>query len=287
MEHKSVERLMLFIEVAKQLNFSASATTLGVSKGYLSEQIKQLETDLGVPLLVRTTRSVKLTSEGEKALACGVEIKQSALNLKRSINVVSGDIRLTAPKLFTEKYLLDICQRFSEINPEVTFSIDTSYNKADLNQDNIDLAFRATNSPPENMVAKPLLDYRHLVVASPVYLKEKGSPDKITDLTDHNCLTAPNIDTWQFKSGNIRVKGEVVINDNQLLKSLAISDKGLVRLPDYYTEEERKQGVLHAVLCEEAKTAYKIYLLHPPRVNQSGTLKRFIEFATSYFKSLI
>lgn len=285
MDHKTIERLVLFTEVAKQLNFSAAAKTLNVSKGYLSEQIKQLESDLGSPLLIRTTRSVKLTSEGEKVLSCGDEIKQSALSLKRNINLVSGNIRLTAPKLFTERYLLDICDRFAKLHPSVKFSIDTSYNKADLNQDNIDLAFRATNTPPENMVARLLFDYRHLIVASADYLNINGEPNKVTDITDHNCLTAPNIDTWAFKSGNIRVKGNVVINDNQLLKVLAMSGKGMVRLPDYYTEEEREQGLLKTVLEDEAKTAYQIYLLHPPRVNQSGTLKQFIEYSIAYFKS--
>ena len=286
MDHKTIERLVLFTEVAKQLNFSTAAKNLSVSKGYLSEQIKQLESDLGSPLLIRTTRSVKLTSEGEKVLSCGDEIKQSALSLQRNINLVSGTIRLTAPKLFTEKYLLEICERFAKRHPAVKFSIDTSYNKADLNQDNIDLAFRATNTPPENMVARLLFDYRHLTVASGTYLKQNGEPQKVTDLTEHNCLTAPNIDTWAFKSGNIRVTGNVVINDNQLLKILAMAGKGLVRLPDYYTRDEREQGLLNAVLEEEAKTAYQIYLLHPPRVNQSGTLKQFIEFSIEYFKSL-
>ena len=75
LEHKRIERLMLFVELAQQLNYTRAAQALGISKGYLSEQIKKLENELQCPLLLRTTRSVRLTPEGERAFEQGRRIR--------------------------------------------------------------------------------------------------------------------------------------------------------------------------------------------------------------------
>lgn len=85
-EHKRIERLILFVELAQQLNFTKAAEKLGISKSYLSEQIKRLENDLQCPLLVRTTRSVRLTQEGERALQQGLTIRSQVLQLERSVS---------------------------------------------------------------------------------------------------------------------------------------------------------------------------------------------------------
>lgn len=173
-EHKRIERLILFVELAQQLNFTKAAEKLGISKSYLSEQIKRLENDLQCPLLVRTTRSVRLTQEGERALQQGLTIRSQVLQLERSVSeqhdIVKGLLRLTAPKMFTEVYLFDICQQFRQHYPEIRFEINSSYTNFNLNQDDIDIAFRATNTPPDNMVAKHLISYQHDLVATPDYL---------------------------------------------------------------------------------------------------------------------
>ncbi|CAK2909984.1 hypothetical protein VCRA2133E348_370016 [Vibrio crassostreae] len=85
-EHKRIERLVLFVELAQQLNFTKAAEKLGISKSYLSEQIKRLESDLQCPLLLRTTRSVRLTQEGERALQQGLTIRSQVLQLERSVS---------------------------------------------------------------------------------------------------------------------------------------------------------------------------------------------------------
>ena len=281
-QHKKIECLMLFVEIARQLSFSKAARNLSISRGYLSEQIKKLENELKCPLLVRTTRSVRLTPEGEKILIQGKKIKATMLELERNIyqehNTLSGTIRITAPKLFTEHFLLNICHDFRCLYPEINFIIDSSYTNYDLNQDDFDLAFRATLCPPQNMVAKELFSYQHCLCASPEYLAEYGVPESISDLALHHCLSALEAQSWPLKSANTAIKGWLTINDHHLLKQQALAGKGIIRVANYYVERELTQGTLQKVLEDEYIHGQSIYVFHPQLIYPSAKLKHFISF---------
>lgn len=282
LQHKKIECLMLFIEIAQQLSFTKAAHNLSISRGYLSDQIKKLETELKCPLLVRTTRSVRLTPEGEKILEQGKKIKATMLNLERNIhqehNALSGAIRITAPKMFTERFLLNICHDFKLSYPEIYFIIDSSYTNCDLNQDDFDLAFRATLHPPQNMVAKELFSYRHCLCASPEYLAEYGVPQSIDDLSSHYCLSALEPQHWPLKSADVAIKGWLTINDHYLLKQQALAGKGIIRVANYYVDRELKQGALQKVLENEYIHGQSIYVLYPQLIYPSAKLKTFISF---------
>ena len=159
-EHKRIERLMLFRHVATELNFSRAAEHLSISRGHLSEQIKLLEQELGTSLLNRSTRHVSLTAEGKRVLKCMESISNKLLNMERDIlhekNELEGELKITAPVLFAYRFLNDICDEFHQKHPEVTFSINTSYETYDLNKQDYDIAFRYTKILPQDMIARPL-----------------------------------------------------------------------------------------------------------------------------------
>ncbi|PKG40387.1 LysR family transcriptional regulator [Psychromonas sp. Urea-02u-13] len=281
-QHKKIECLMLFVEIAQQLSFTKAAKNLSISRGYLSEQIKKLEAEFKCPLLVRTTRSVRLTAEGEKILTQGKKIKATMLDLDRNVhqehNAISGALRITAPTLFTERFLLDICHDFKLKYPEIYFVIDSSYINYDLNQDDFDLAFRATSQPPQNMVAKELFSYQHCLCASPEYLAEYGMPENINDLASHHCLSAIETQLWPLKSADVTVKGWLTINDHHLLKQQALAGKGIIRVANYYVDKALKRGTLQRVLENESVPGLSIYVLHPQLIYPSAKLKAFISF---------
>ena len=281
-QHKKIECLMLFVEIAQQLSFTKAAQNLSISKGYLSDQIRKLEAEFKCPLLVRTTRSVRLTPEGEKILEQGKKIKATMLDLDRNVhqehNAISGSLRITAPILFTERFLLDICHDFKLIYPDINFIIDSSYTNYDLNQDDFDLAFRATLQPPQNMVAKELFSYQHCLCASPEYLAAYGTPQNINDLSSHHCLSAVETQIWPLKSADAVIKGWLTINDHHLLKQQALTGRGIVRVANYYVDRELKEGRLQKVLENEYIPGLSIYLLHPQLIYPSAKLKAFIAF---------
>ena len=100
----------------------------------------------------------------------------------------------------------------------VQFEINSSYTTFNLNQQEIDLAFRATNLPPDNMVAVKLFPYQHVLVASPEYLSTYGIPEQVSDLEHHQCLTTLHQKYWPLKNQEILVNGWISTNENHLLK---------------------------------------------------------------------
>jgi DNA-binding transcriptional LysR family regulator len=287
-QHKKFERLILFSEVATHLSFTAAAEQLGISRGYLSEQIRTLENDLDRLLLIRTTRNVKLTDLGIQVLKGMGQIKSSLLELEREIShdssIIAGRIKITAPSQFTQCFLLDLCADFQRLHPAVQISIDCSYTTYDLTQKDFDIAFRATLNPPQNMIAKPLFTYRHNCCAAPEYLSRHGYPTSIEQLVEHQCLTATEQSLWSFVRKNITVGGDISINDNQMLKQQALLGRGIILVPEYLVKGELASGQLQVVLPEESLPALSIYLVHPQQINQSARLNTFIQFTLDRFK---
>ncbi len=287
-EHKKLERLMLFSEVAQHLSFTVAAAKLVISRGHLSAQIRRLEKDMGIPLFIRSTRSVRLTPEGERVLAGMQKIRHSLLELERNADrenhAIEGLIKITAPTLFTDRYLLDIVSQFKSQHPMTDFSIDCSYTSYDLNRSDFDLAFRATNTPPQNMVAKSLISYQHVCCASPDYFSKNGTPKTPDDLIHHQCFRGQDQTTWAFKTAEVSVNGWLQINDNHLLKRLAIAGRGIIRAPDYLIDRELTEGKLEAILENETLVTRAIYMVYPQLIHQSKRLAAFIAFTHAYFE---
>lgn len=287
-EHKKIECLMLFSHVAKELNFSRAAENLGISRGHLSEQIKYLERELGTNLLNRSTRHVSLTNEGKQVLACMTHVQSSLTSMERDIhhekNELKGELKITSPLLFSYQFLNEICDSFHQKNPSITFVLNTSYQNHDLNKHDFDIAFRSTKKPPQDMVAKPLLKYRHKVVVAPSYLKTYGQPKSITDLNNHHCLVGIEQTQWVFKKTQISVKGWLKLNDNFSLLQQTLNGRGIARFPSYFVEKDLKEKNLISLFDNEESPSHQIYLIHPPKIQQSARLKAFLDHVTGYFK---
>jgi DNA-binding transcriptional LysR family regulator len=287
-EHKKFERLILFSEVAKQLSFTRAAQVLSISRGYLSEQIRKLEQDMDKHLFIRSTRHVSLTEEGAQLLAGMNQIKRSLLALEREVrhdnDALEGVLRITAPNQFAQRYILDLCAEFQACNPLISVSVDCSYTTYDLSHNDFDLAFRATKTPPQNMIAKKLFDYRHTCCASPEYLAKHGTPKRIEDLSEHICLSQSLKSEWQFADKKTNVNCPIAVNDNLILKKHAIADNGIILVPEYVVDMEIDSGVLVPILENALHAEFAIYLIHPQLIHQSARLKAFIAFTKCFFE---
>ncbi|AAZ24435.1 LysR family transcriptional regulator [Colwellia psychrerythraea] len=286
-EHKKLERLMLFSEVAEHLSFTAAAEKLNVSRGHLSSQIKRLEQDMEMVLLIRSTRSVRLTPEGERVLTGMNKIRHDLLELERSAehegNKIEGRIKITAPGGFAERFLFDIFSQFKQLHPAIEFSLNCSYTRFDLNRSDFDFAFRATSEPPQNMVAKHLMSYQHCCCASPKYFDSKGVPKTPADLINHECLKGQEQTTWQFQQEAVQTQGWLEVNDNNMLKGLALADKGIIRVPKYLVDKEVKSGKLKTIFEEKMPSGSMIYIIHPQRIHPSKRISTFLNFTQQYF----
>lgn len=290
--HKRFERYALFSEVAKQLSFSKAADNLGISRSYLSSQINQLEQELEASLLIRSTRNVRLTAAGEKILAKMQFINASILELEKELDHtksdVSGLLRITAPTIFSHRFLIDICHQFQRQYPEIEFDLDVGYNREDLTKSHFDLAIRATNNPPDNMVAKKLIPYQHICCASPEYLEKHGVPTHPDELVNHNCLSDPNLRRWQFVDGTktieVETDGNMLLNDNLLLLTAAQQSIGIIKMPSYLVQPSLDSGQLVQLLPNYFIARSNIYLIYPPQLRSSNKLAAFIDFAQKWFE---
>ena len=286
-EHKKLERLMLFSEVAEHLSFTVAAEKLNISRGHLSSQVRRLEKEMEMVLLIRSTRSVRLTPEGERVLTGMNKIRHDLLELERNaeheVNKIEGRIKVTAPAGFAERYLFVVFSKFKRLHPAIEFSINCSYTRFDLNRSDFDLAFRATNEPPQNMVAKHLISYQHCCCASPEYFSTNGTPNTPNELINHECLKGGEQKAWAFKQGDIPTHGWLEVNDNNMLKGLALASKGIIRLPKYLVDKEINSGKLQVIFEEDMPEGSMIYMIHPQLIHQSKRLSTFLEFTRQYF----
>ncbi|MGF1681817.1 LysR family transcriptional regulator [Photobacterium minamisatsumaniensis] len=285
-EHKKFERLMLFSEVAQQLSFTTAAKKLKISRGHLSTQISLLEKEMAVVLFIRSTRSVRLTQEGQRVLEGMKKVHMTLLEIDRNSAIgcspVEGLIKITAPVLFSQAFLLDIMTLFRKQYPKVTFFVDSSYNRFDLLENDFDLAFRSTKQPPENMIAKKLLSYKRKCYASPSYLNREGYPQTPENLSEHHCLSDKGRTYWSFDHMEVPINSWLEMNDNVQLKSMAILGQGIINIAEYAVSKETKDKQLVPVLEQYNSDSHSLYLLHPHLAHRPNRISRFIQFVQEY-----
>ena len=247
--------------LAEQGSFTRAAERLDVSKAAMSQKIKELEEMAGVLLVQRTTRSVRLTSAGEKLVEELREpfarIEQSFFSVRDTAGPVRGLVRITAPVAFARQQLVPIIGEFLRDYPQVHLQLEVTDRIASLSSEGFDLAIRHSDTLPETHVALPLCDTRTLLVASPAYLNQQGMPQSPQDLAQHNCLYYPRgveSPRWRFKMTpdseqvQVRIEGSFATNNSESIRDAALQGLGIAMLPDFSAREALAAGSLQQVL---------------------------------------
>ncbi|QTF07872.1 LysR family transcriptional regulator [Brenneria izadpanahii] len=254
--------LYLLTVLAEQQSFTRAAERLEISKAAMSQKIKQLEEQIGVALVQRTTRSVRLTSAGEQLVADlqqpFAQISQSFLAVRDASGPVRGLVRVTAPVAFARQQLVPRISEYLRAYPQVRVQLEVSDRMVSLVSEGFDLAIRHSNLLPETHVAQQLCATRTLLVASPDYLDSHGTPDHPLTLADHDCLYYPrgtDLPRWRFmhcaRAGEtlaVDVKGPFATNNSESVRDAALSGLGIAMLPDFSARTAIESGALREVL---------------------------------------
>lgn len=159
----NLERMCLFCEVVKQGSYTKAADLLGVSKGYLSTQIKKLELETGKQLLVRNTRTMRLTSAGEilfkQASKLPTFLQETQSLLSQGEDGLAGTVKFTAPVGLSTHLLWPVFQELMNKHNDINIWVDSSNTTHNLVADDFDFAVRITNTPPQDMIAKHLMRF--------------------------------------------------------------------------------------------------------------------------------
>ncbi len=288
------EEMAVFARIAEHGSFTAAAQSMGRSKAYVSQQLTKLEQQLGIQLLFRTTRKLSLTEAGKVYLEYCESIVKSAAAGRQSIAALQGEmaglIRVSAPDSFGEIIVGDILSGFQEKYPDIWIDLDLSPVIRDLKTDNIDVSVRGGSVVDDDLVAIPLVKWHMIIVGTPAYFQQHGTPKTPENLKAHNCIGTRHETTvsgWPFAINGdierIRVEGDFSVNRNPLIKHTALQGKGLAWLPSYVVYRELQSGTLVRVLSDFEPPAFSFHLVYVYQKAMPLRQRRLIDFMKDWF----
>jgi DNA-binding transcriptional LysR family regulator len=282
---------LVLVRVVQAGSFRAAAQALGMPKTTVSRKVSELEAQLGVQLLQRTTRRLSLTDAGmafvdeaEAAIARLEAAQEAVTELQREPR---GRLRVTTAVTIGELFLAPILAEFLEAFPAVEVLLELTDRPVDLVAERFDVAIRAGELPDSSLIARRIGCSTYRVVASPTYLTRHGTPQRPSDLSSHACLrfTRSGMEvrsSWPFGAGARRVavpvSGRLVSDDFVVLRTAAEQGLGIARLPGLLVHEAILAGRLVAFLDDQAPPPNPLHLLHPGGGRLPARTRAFIDF---------
>jgi DNA-binding transcriptional LysR family regulator len=283
MDH--LKQLTAFVSAAARGSLSAAARLEGVTPAMIGRRLDALEERLGVKLLVRTTRRLSLTFEGSAFLEDCQRILNDLANAEASVSLggvkASGHIKVSAPAGFGRRHVAPLVMDYLDRHPEVTLNLDLTDRLVDLVNENIDCAVRIGELADSSLAGLKLGDMKRMVVASPEYLAQRGTPETLEDLARHECLSLGQQRGWTFAADGIttttKVAGRLECNDGAVLHDWALAGKGLAWRSEWEVGDDLRAGRLVAVLERYSAPPVGIYAVYPQRKRLALRVRLFID----------
>ena len=286
-----VNDLLVFVRVVQAGSFSQAAKRLKMPVSTVSRRIAELEGELGVPLLMRTTRSLRITDIGQAYFEHGVTIA-TEMELAESISTnlqstPQGTLKVTATSDFGNQFLGKIVCEFLKSNPRVKADIVLTDRVVDLVAEGFDLAIRMGELADSTFVAKKIGSLNMQLYASPAFVKKQGEPSIPADLSKFECLRFTgddNSEEWMLKSvkseKTVKVSGRVSTNDMTLLRSFVLSGEGIAFMPHFLCAEDVKNGKLKILMKDWALSSGAISVVYPGQRYLLPKVRAFVDHLT-------
>lgn len=289
-------QLQVFLTVARTRSFSSAARELGVSRSAVSQSVRQLEEQLRVVLLTRTTRSVALTDAGQKLVESAGPAMGQALAALGEVGAnpdeTVGRVRISVLRAARPFVLDPVIAKFRARHPRIDLEISLDDRIVDIVAAGFDAGVRLSEAIERDMVAVRLTEScRFVVVGSPGYLARHGAPQRPEELLKHECIglrsqTTGALYAWEFERGKrtwrIPVRGGLISNDGELNTSLAEQGLGLSYAFEPRVRERIRADTLQAVLEPYAASVPGLFLCYPSVAQRSTPLRLFIEAAREW-----
>lgn len=292
--------LEIFVRTADTGSLSATARAMDLTPAATSAALKRLEAGLGADLVVRSTRSLRLTPMGEQFLEqCRpalAALQQAARLMSQGEMAMEGVLQLSAPSDFGRHVLLPWLDEFQQIHPRVELRLQLSDRLANVYGEPVDAAFRYGEPPDSNLVALPLApDNRRVLCAAPAYIERHGEPASPVELAHRDCLCFMVGDDvhnrWRFQkpgegATTVRVRAVNVSNDGDAVRRWALLGRGIAYKAHLEVADDLAQGRLH-VLCRAWTTEpAPLYFVIPNRRQLTPLLRCLREFVAQRIAAL-
>lgn len=282
----------LFCKTAELQSFTAAAAEAGVTQAAVSRSVSRLESRLGVQLLVRSTRHVRLSERGRRYYEQCRQVLGQLEEVERELKGIqaeaAGQVRVSLPTSYGHCRVLPLLASFREQFPHVRLEVGLTNHSADLVADGIDLAVRARHLPDSSLVARKLEDAELVVVAAPAYLMRRGIPETIEELADHDCIQFERPRTGQTVPWLLRVDNQPVevetcgtlrITDDILgLATSARAGAGITQLYRFMVEEDLVENRLVEVLPAFGGASRPFNLIYPAHRHMPHAVRVVIDF---------
>lgn len=291
-----LRQLRTFISVAEHASFTEAARRLNMSPTTVTRTIAALEASLGVPLLMRTTRSVRLTEDGaaflKRCRAGLAEIDQAFEAVRGAGPTPRGTLTVTAPVMFGRLYVLPIITEMLTLYPDLQVRLLLLDRVVRLVDEGVDIAVRIADLPDSSLHMLRIGQVRRVLSASPHYLKEQGEPATLADLRHHDLITiedeaGPNQGCGLEESGRSGRSPRLLVNNMDAAISAAVAGLGIIRALSYQIADHEAAGRLQRVLVDEPAPALPISLLFQSGGKDRPNIRAFIDVARRRFSGTI
>ncbi len=294
MEH--LKATVAFVEAANHGSFTKAARNLDLSPQAVAASIARLETSLGTRLFNRSTRSISLTEEGATFLArakVGLDaLNEAAQSIRDRDSEPEGLVRVSTGAAFGRRYLVPMLPEFCRRYPKVRVDVDMNDRKIDLVRDGYDLVFRGGAIADSSLVTRNICNLVSVMVASPNYLKQTGTPKTILDLHQHRIImlrfASGRTIPWTFKGQKQfeTDKPALVLSDTESVGEAAVLGLGIARVSLHFAWAHLVAGRLKLVLNSLNDAGTREMVIHyPHREYLAPRVKTYVEFCLERLKT--
>ncbi|WP_150466813.1 LysR family transcriptional regulator [Francisella sp. SYW-9] len=254
----SLDHFEVFLTVVEESSFTNAAKKLGITVAAVSKNIKLLEQQVGAPLILRSTKRLKVTVEGER-------LYQQCRNIKRELDIArnmisainanpSGTLNIICNPLLFSSDLLEKLDTYTQMYPDVTINIDLTEQPVNFGQTAIDIAFGFNWPPPQHIISRKYKQTSYLTCASPEYICRYGEPRTVKDMHNHKLIThtirtKSNMHVLPgFENTAEKLQPFLYLNSVEAMKACVLQNMGIGQFHDYAVKKELKEGSLVEIL---------------------------------------
>lgn len=291
--------MLAFIKVVEHGSFSQAGRDLHMSPSAISKLVTRIEDRLETRLIVRSTRQLQLTPEGETYLLCAHRILDQIDESERLIarggsTAPRGKLTINASVAFSQTFIVPFIPAFLHRYPDIELDLTMTDGIVDLLEERADIAIRSGDLPDSSLKARKLLETKRRIVASPDYLAAHGTPIEPRDLAHHNCLRfnfTKGSSFWPFQDSQTGakidqpIKGNFLGSNGPAVKDMCLAGLGIARIGDFHVAEELSEGSLVEILADWTKNDIEvIHAIWAGHEHLAARIRAFIDFLSENIK---
>ncbi len=291
-----LENLRNFVRIVECSGIGRAAEQMGIAKSVVSRRLAELENQYGVKLFNRTTRKLSLTEAGQTCYQHALGILDAMGEMENQLSnqhqQLKGTLNVALPLDFAVERMAKAINEFKQLHPQLALNLDLSDNVIDVVETGVDLAIRVTGQLGDSSLqARTLASGNMILVASPDYLKQHGSPDSIDDLSQHNFILYPSSGlsqlTLQDQLGQIiqvPISTDIVINSGRFIKELCVLGRGIAFEPEFICQKAIDAGELVQVLPQFSSPTGYVHAVYAQNKFVPVKVRVFIDFLVDWFE---